>query len=981
MRKALALVAICAGAVLALGPASAGAATITVNTNGDDAAAAVDDGDCTLREAISAANTDADVDACDNGDTALVDTIVFSGVTTAIILDEDVPFSNENANLEGDLDILAGAAGLTIEGGAGPIVVVAINGGTPAERIFDRVSGAGTVELRNLGISGGTDTVGGGILNRTGPLEVEESVVSQNTVNSGSGGGISTQAGTTLIVDDTDVTNNTVTGGGGAGIDSAGTLTVRNGSNIDANSALGAGGNGGGILVGLGSLTVTSSSISLNNADAFGGGISFLSSGALSITNGVIDANNAGGSAVGGGGGIQVTNAVNTTIDDSRISDNSAGLLTGAARPGGGIDFNSTAGGLQVTDTVMNENDSTGSGAGIAVRASGLNLARSVITTNHIQAPANVDVRGGGISMTGTSIGVADSNVSGNTVLATGTGRGEAGGVQVAGSATSTITKSTFSGNTAAGGNPHTGGGLLIQSNTNLTNVTVSGNNAAGAFGDGGGLATAGTPAVNVNNSTFAANIADLLPKGISEGTNAFALRFSIVDDGCSSGPVDTDGGGNVVDGASCGAGMNVGDPMLLPLRDNGGPGVGRPGDLRAIPMHDLDPASPAVDFVSGNCTDHISANVTVDQRGLPRPFDGDAAGGVDCDAGAYELNEQCQGIGVTQATATSAEDTLVGDQGGLVDRRDVFNGLGGDDLVLGVDLGDVLCGGTENDTIAGGAGDDVVDGGAGSDALNYSSAVTANLTTGLATGEGTDTPIVGIENLGGSPQNDNLTGEAGVNVISGGGGDDVISGGGGVGPDLNDILNGDASGAAGDTVSYSTRNDAIGVDLSPAGSDTGGDLVGPESDTLNGFENATGGSAGDTLTGDGTVNALRGLAGNDTVTGLAAADFLFLGADNDIATAQDGVADTIDCTGGGTDTGTFDTSPAENYVGCDGDGDGVQNFFDACPTQSGTLANGCPDPAATPTGGGTATTPTTPKKCKKGFKLKKGKCKKKKRK
>jgi hypothetical protein len=61
-------------------------------------------------------------------------------------------------------------------------------------------------------------------------------------------------------------------------------------------------------------------------------------------------------------------------------------------------------------------------------------------------------------------------------------------------------------------------------------------------------------------------------------------------------------------------------------------------------------------------------------------------------------------------------------------------------------------------------------------------------------------------------------------------------------------------------------------------------------------------------------------------------------------------------------------------FVGCDADGDGIQGFFDACPTQAGA-GNGCPAAVVTPI------TPVTPKKCKKGFKLKKGKCKRKRRK
>jgi Ca2+-binding RTX toxin-like protein len=75
--------------------------------------------------------------------------------------------------------------------------------------------------------------------------------------------------------------------------------------------------------------------------------------------------------------------------------------------------------------------------------------------------------------------------------------------------------------------------------------------------------------------------------------------------------------------------------------------------------------------------------------------------------------------------------------------------------------------------------GNDGIDGSGGTDTVSYEvspSAVTANLSTGTATGEGTDT-LTAIENLNGSPLNDNLTGDAGPNVLHGLAGDDTLTG------------------------------------------------------------------------------------------------------------------------------------------------------------------------------------------------------------
>ena len=106
-------------AALALLPAAhAGAATITVDSTLDENAAAVDNGSCTLREAISSTNTNVDVDTCDHDGLTGPDLIEFSGAGTITL---SIASTNEDANVNGDLDVLAGAGGLTIAGGAGQI--------------------------------------------------------------------------------------------------------------------------------------------------------------------------------------------------------------------------------------------------------------------------------------------------------------------------------------------------------------------------------------------------------------------------------------------------------------------------------------------------------------------------------------------------------------------------------------------------------------------------------------------------------------------------------------------------------------------------------------------------------------------------------------------------------------------------------------------------------------------------------------------
>ena len=76
--------------VLGISAANVQAATITVTGNGDAVAA---DGQCTLREAMTAANTDAAVSDCPAG--SGLDTVDFS-VTGEIVLLSELPAINSN---------------------------------------------------------------------------------------------------------------------------------------------------------------------------------------------------------------------------------------------------------------------------------------------------------------------------------------------------------------------------------------------------------------------------------------------------------------------------------------------------------------------------------------------------------------------------------------------------------------------------------------------------------------------------------------------------------------------------------------------------------------------------------------------------------------------------------------------------------------------------------------------------------------------
>jgi Ca2+-binding RTX toxin-like protein len=189
--------------------------------------------------------------------------------------------------------------------------------------------------------------------------------------------------------------------------------------------------------------------------------------------------------------------------------------------------------------------------------------------------------------------------------------------------------------------------------------------------------------------------------------------------------------------------------------------------------------------------------------------------------------------------------------------------------------------GGLGNDTIAGGDGDDVLDGGfgasalvPGSDTVSYASAA-AGVTVDLSltsqqntVGAGKDT-LSGFENLTGSNSGDALTGNALANIIDGALGDDIIEGGLG-----NDTLKGGgvANNLGNDTVTYEHSSAGVTVSLAITAAQN---TIGAGADILSGFENLTGGTGNDTLTGDAKANIINGGAGNDTLIGGAGNDQL----------------------------------------------------------------------------------------------------------
>ena len=262
-----------------------------------DTADGVCDADCSLREAIIAANANGGPD---------VITLPAGTYNLAIAPGAESIVANNAA--VGDLDISgelaingAGAATTIVDGQdlsrifhihAGPVTInnlTARNGTEEAGGgIF--IAAITTVNLTNVVVTGndGLGSAGGGIRNSGGTTTITDSTISGNVVDA-QGAGIF-NIGSPLTIVRSTISGNTATeSGGGIRVDS-GTVTVEN-STISGNTA----NSGGGIRNLNGTVTVSSSTIANNNGGtSFGGGIATFSPGVFTLTGSILANNTAG---------------------------------------------------------------------------------------------------------------------------------------------------------------------------------------------------------------------------------------------------------------------------------------------------------------------------------------------------------------------------------------------------------------------------------------------------------------------------------------------------------------------------------------------------------------------------------------------------------------------------------------------------------------------------------------------------------------
>lgn len=358
--------------------------------------------------------------------------------------------------------------------------------------------------------------------------------------------------------------------------------------------------------------TLTSVTFTSNTSLSNGGGMSNRNNSSPILNDVTFNGN----SAVNAGGGMfnffQSSPILNNVVFSGNIADDPNDDPYSEDGKGGGM-FNQQFSSPVLTNVTFSNNSSEWFGGGM------VNDFDSSPTLTEVTFSNNSAVQlGGGMANLDSTPTLTNVIFDGNTI----SGEFGIGGGMVNSESNAILINVTFSNNIAL----DQGGGMAnFDSSPSLTNVTFSGNSATSYEGEGGGLFNFGFSSPTLTNVTFTGNSATLYGGGISSWSTTPIITNSIL---WGNTPDQISGSATITYSDVQGSDVYLGtgninqDPLLGPLADNGGFTL----------THALGTDSPAID--AGDPTNCPAT----DQRGFPRPVDGDGVDGPRCDMGAYEF-------------------------------------------------------------------------------------------------------------------------------------------------------------------------------------------------------------------------------------------------------------------------------------------------------------------------------------------------------
>ena len=390
-----------------------------------------------------------------------------------------------------------------------------------------RIGRDSSVRIEDSVISDNSGDTGGGIYADNGArLEILSSFLRDN-VASGDGGGAFVDDDSRVVVTASTVSGNTAGGdGGGLDIDDDSTLTLT-GSVVSGNSA---GFDGGGIYgEDRVDFTLVTSLIANNTSGSEGGGVYVDSASRLTITSTTIIGNTAADQA----GGVYVDTGSVLTVTGSTIADNRS---DGALSPGGGLhtDGNTT---VTISGTQIYGNATAHAGGGLSFTSG------DRVTLSDVEVRENTAaLEGGGISLGFMSeLGISGSRIEGNVAGQNGGGLAAVEGTEI--EIADTVIRGNESG--ASGGGISTQDAVALR----LAGAEVAANDAL----FGGGLALDGTEAM-IRETRISGNTAN-------EGGGLYVSttsRLGLADSEVTGNTVSGSAGGIAAYGGLFGAGVTI---------------------------------------------------------------------------------------------------------------------------------------------------------------------------------------------------------------------------------------------------------------------------------------------------------------------------------------------------------------------------------------------------------------------------------------